>query len=142
MTSINQKLFFFYSFYQEILKNPQTKTFEDFDLDKIDFYSELIRTNTHKLIHSDHNFIRLIDKIVNKIESIKVLFLDKITSYEKLIAYKKCKKEKHIQVMTSLIEIQTQIMSNRNYLATDNFRNASYFASTGVLEIKFQLLEI
>lgn len=67
ISSINQKIFIFYSFYQETFRNPKIKTFEDIELGKITHFEEIIRRNINNLIHSDNNFVRIVDKIANKI---------------------------------------------------------------------------
>ncbi len=44
-----------------------------------------------------------------------------------------------IQIITKLAEFQNIILSNKVYLAVDNFKNSSYFATSGLIEIMVQL---
>jgi len=44
-----------------------------------------------------------------------------------------------IQVLTKMIEIQNIILSNKLYLALDNFKNSAYFATSGIIEIMVQV---
>ena len=57
---------------------------------------------------------------------------------DKMIILKNQKNLYSIQVLTKLTEIQNIILSNKHYLALDNFKNSSYFATSGLIEIMVQ----
>ncbi len=41
-----------------------------------------------------------------------------------------------------MTEIQVDILSNKNYLAIDNFKNSAYFATCGLVEIMVEFMGV